>query len=70
MPLVFEGVSYDTIADIKKRFPVAEKTLNKMIEQGRISPPEVVSYGTRTFRHFSREWQDELARIVKPRNHK
>jgi hypothetical protein len=68
MPLVFDGISYDTIADIKKRFPVAEKTLNKMIEEGRIPPPEVVSYGTRVFRHFSIEWQNELAKIVNPRN--
>jgi hypothetical protein len=69
MPLVFEGVSYDTIADVKRRFPVAEKTLNKLIAAGRIAPPETVCHGTRTFRHFSREWQDQLAKIVKPRNH-
>ena len=68
MPMIFEGVSYDTIADVKKRFPVAEKTLAKMIADGRIPPPEVIKYGTRTFRHFSKKWQAQLAKIVRPRN--
>lgn len=70
MPLVFDGMSYDTIADVKKRFPVAEKTLVKMIEEGVVPEPEVVTYGTRTFRHFSKGWQEQLATIVKPRNGK
>ena len=70
MPLVFDGVSYDTIADVKKRFPIAEKTLVKMIEEGVVPEPEIVIYGTRTFRHFSKDWQDKLAEKVKPRNGK
>lgn len=70
MPLSFEGVDYPTIADVKKRFPIAEKTIHKMIADGRVPAPELVKQGTRTFRHFSQEWQNELAKIIGPRNGK
>lgn len=56
MTLTFNGQTYTTIHDVKERFRVAEKTVNKMIKNGLVPKPDVIVYGTRRFRHFSAEW--------------
>jgi hypothetical protein len=66
--LSFEGQTYVTIADIKARFPVSEKKLKQLIAKGTLPEPSVITHGTRSFRHYSPEWQEELAKIVQPRS--
>ena len=65
--LEFEGRSYTTISDIKERFPISEKKLKQLIRDKVLPEPEEIRHGTRTFRHYSDDWQGKLADIVAPR---
>lgn len=70
MPITFEGVTYDTISDVTQKYPISVKKLKKLIQEGAIPAPEVITHGTRTFNHYSPAWQVELGKLVKPRNGK
>lgn len=65
--LEFEGRIYTTISDITKRFPISEKKLKQLIRDKILPEPEEIRHGTRTFRHYSEDWQAQLANFVAPR---
>jgi len=64
MSLEFNGTVYPTIEDVKRRFRVAEKTVRKLIDNGVLPAPKVVTVGTRTFRHFTDEWMAEFSKYL------
>jgi len=39
MALVFDGIEYRTIADVKEQFKVSEKSLKKWIKEGHLPEP-------------------------------
>lgn len=56
MVLKFDDKEYRTINDVKTAFRTSEKTIRKLIEQGKLPEPKSEIYGTRTFRHFDDDW--------------
>lgn len=52
MPLEFDGVRYTTIADIRSRYQVAEKTIKRWIDIKLVPEPPVEVRGARRFRNY------------------
>jgi DNA-binding transcriptional MerR regulator len=65
MGLKFDGIEYRTIADVKERYKVSEKSLKRWIKQGLLPPPKVEARGGRPFRHYTDRWCEALATFLK-----
>ena len=68
MPITFEGVTYETISDVTQKYPISVKKIKKLVQEGALPEPETITHGTRSFKHYSGNWQSELGKIVNPRN--
>lgn len=64
MSLNFDGVEYRTIADVKDKYHVSEKSLKRWIAAGYLSSPQIESHGGRTFRIYTDEWCVKLAEFL------
>ena len=67
MALEFDGITYQTIIDIREKYKVSEKTINRMIRNKEVSEPEKIIYGSRKFRHFSDEWCRDFEKQLQKR---
>ena len=64
MSLEFDGIKYTTIADVKSKYRVSEKSLRHWQKKGLLPEPPSVSYGGKTFRHYTADWCGQLEQFL------
>lgn len=57
MPLEFDGTIYTTIEDLRGKYRVVPRTINRWIKADLLPAPPTISHGARVFRNFGDpEW--------------